>query len=257
MNNNNQNTDTLIDYIDNYLSAEEKQKVDIMLQNDTTLQTELDNLLLAKSAIQYYGIKQQVSTIHKQVMDGKTAEKPKATTKGIVRSITKWSMRIAASLLIVMIGLGVYQYATITPDKLFSENYTSYTLGVTRGEAATNLMEKAFQNKDYNGVINQFSIEDKITQKENFLVAHAYLETKNYTNAITAFNAVLEKNSVEKATIFNDDAQYFLAMTYLKNNDIKLATLLFETINNTPAHLYNDKVNNAFMRNLKLLSWKK
>jgi tetratricopeptide (TPR) repeat protein len=257
MSNTNLNSDLLVDYLDNYLSPEEKNKVEAMIQKDATIESEYDNLLLAKSAIQYYGIKQQVASIHKQVMADKIKELPKIASQTVVRKITKWSMRIAASLLVVMLGLGVYQYATVSSDKLFAKNYSSYTLGVTRGETTVNLMEKSFQAKDYNAVINQYAALNTISQKENFLVAQAYLETKKYSRAIEFFNAVLEKNTVAKETIFNDDAEYFLAMSYLKNNDIKLAMPLFEKINNNTSHLYNDKVTNGFMRSLKLLSWKK
>lgn len=257
MNNANPYSDLLLDYLDNILSLEEKLKVEEMLQNDKALQTELDNMMATKSAIQYYGIKQQVQQVRKNIMENKIADQPITKPQSIVKSITKWSMRIAASLLVLMLGFGVYQYATISSNKLFNENYTSYTQNVTRGETDINLLEKAFQDKNYNAVISQYSALDKITQKENFLVALAYIETKEYSSAITAFNAVLEKNSVSKETIFKDDAEYFLAMAYLKNNTIELAMPLFKNINNNNTHLYNDKITNGFMRSLQLINWKK
>ncbi len=257
MNNNYPNTDMLINYIDNNLSGEEKIKVDAMLRNNSTLKTEFDNLVLAKSAIAYYGVKQQVKLIHKEVMENNIETEPVKKEQGVVKTIIKWSMRIAASLLIIVCGLGVYQYATITPDKLFSENYNAYTMSVTRGDADATALVKAFNEKDYEGTIKQYAVLNDIQQKENFIVAQAYLVTNKYNYAIEAFNAVLEKNSLSKEKLYNDDAEYFLAMSYLKNNDIALAMPIFERINNNTNHLYNDKVTNNFMRKLKLLSWKK
>jgi tetratricopeptide (TPR) repeat protein len=254
--NNYTNSDLLVDYIDNNLSLEEKIKVEAMLQNDETIQTELDNLVLAKNAIEYYGIRKQVRLIHQNMMANNAEEQPIKKEKGIIRSMVKWSIRIAASLLIVMLGLGVYQYATITSDKLFDENYSAYTISVTRGEVSETFMEKAFQEKKYEAVIAAFLNVKDATQKESFIAGHAYLETKNYEKANEAYNAVLLKNKATQQTIFNDDAQYFLAMSYLKNKKINLAKPIFENINNTSTHLYNDKVSSTFMRNLKLLSWK-
>ncbi len=256
MNNNYSNTDILIDYIDNNLTGEEKIKVDAMLQNNSTLKTEFDNLVLAKSALAYYGIKQQVKLIHKEVMEKSIATEPLKNEQAVVKTMIKWSMRIAASLLIIVCGLGVYQYATISSDKLYSENFTSYTMRVTRGEADATALVKDFNEKDYEGTIKQYAVLDNIQQKENFIVALAYLETNKYNYAIEAFNAVLEKNSLSKEKLYNDDAEYFLAMSYLKNNNIVLAMPIFERINNNSNHLYNDKVTNSFMRKLKLLSWK-
>jgi tetratricopeptide (TPR) repeat protein len=257
MNNTNPNSDLLVDYMDANLSHEETIKVEAMLQNDKTLQTEYDNIVLAKSAIQYYGIKQQVNFIHQNVMANKVAEQPAKTSQGLLRSITKWSMRIAASLLVVVLGLGVYQYATISPDKLFDENYSAFTLGVTRGETNLTAIGISFEEKKYEKVIDLIKNLADPTQKENFLLGQAYLETKDYSKAIMAFNTVLAQNKNTQQTIFNDDVEYYLAMSYLKNKQLDLAKPIFENINNNDTHLYNDKVTSAFMRNLKLLSWKK
>jgi tetratricopeptide (TPR) repeat protein len=155
-----------------------------------------------------------------------------------------------------MLGLGVYQYISITPDKLFSSNYTAYSLGVNRGTVESNMMENSFQEKNYSAVIAQFEILKELGAKENFLAGQAYLETNNYQKAIESFKNVLAKNIAENKTTFNDDAQYFLASSYIKNNDIKLATPLFEAIHNNKNHLYNDKMTTSFMRNLKILNWK-
>jgi hypothetical protein len=256
MNNNSTNTDILIQYLDNELSQEDKTNLENQLKHDTVMQQELENLSLAKSAIKTYGLKKQVGNIHIEMMNEMVAEKTSVTQKGIVRRIVNISMKIAAAIFIVMLGLGVYQYTTVTPDKLFASNYKPYTLSVSRGVVETNVMEKLFQEKNYAAVITQFETLKETSTKESFLAGVAYLETKNYKNASTAFNTVLSKNTLEKTSILNDDAQYYLALSYLKSNDIKLATPIFKMINLNTNHLYNDKVSNAFMRNLKILNWK-
>jgi hypothetical protein len=256
MNNNNTNSDMLVQYLDNELSQEDKTNLENQLKHDAVMQQELENLTLAKSAIKTYGLKKHVGTIHAEMMNELVVEKSSSAQKGIVRRMAKVSMKVAAALLIVMLGLGIYQYTTVTPDKLFASNYTPYSLSVNRGSVETDMMEKSFQEKDYAAVVAQFETLKNASTKENFLAGVAYMETNNYNNAITVFKNVLSKNTLNKTAVFNDDAEYFLAFSYLKNNDIKLATPIFEAINKNTNHLYNDKASNAFMRNLKILNWK-
>jgi tetratricopeptide (TPR) repeat protein len=256
MNNNNTNTDMLIQYLDNELSQEDKINVENQLKHDTVMQQELENLSLAKSAIKTYGLKKHIGSIHAEMMSELVIKNPLPTQQGVVRQMISISMKVAAAIFIVMLGVGVYQYTTATPGKLFASNYKPYTLSVNRGALEIGMMESAFQEKKYATVITQFEALKEVGAKEIFLAGVAYMETNNYKNAIIAFNKVLSKNALNKTTIFNDDAQYFLALSYLKNNDIKLATPVFEMINKNTNHLYNDKVSDAFIRSLKILNWK-
>jgi tetratricopeptide (TPR) repeat protein len=255
MNNNESNSDNLVQYLDNELSQEDKTNIKNQLKHDTVMQQELENLSLAKSAIKIYGLKQHVRIIHKEMMNEIVVEKSSPTKKGVIRRLV--SMKVAAAaVLFVMLGLGVYQYTTVTTDKLFASNYKPYTLSVNRGVVEINVIEQLFQEKKYNSVITQFEILKETSPKENFLAGVSYLEMANYKNAITALNKVLAKNIMDKTNIFNDDAEYFLALSYLKNTDVALASPIFKTIHNNTNHLYNDRVNNAFMRNLRIINWK-
>ena len=256
MNNNNTNSDILVQYLDNELSQEGITNLENQLKHNVIMQQELENLTLAKSAIKTYGLKMHVSTIHEEMMNEMAVEKTSSSQQGIVRKLLIISMKVAAAVLIVMLGLGVYQYTTITPDKVFASNYTPYTLGVNRGTVEKNFIEKSFQKKNYTAVITQFETLKDASSKESFLAAVAYMETNNYKNAIAAFNNVLSKNTLEKTSILNDDAQYYLALSYLKNNNVKLSIPIFEMINKNTNHLYNDKVTSAFMRKLKIINWK-
>jgi tetratricopeptide (TPR) repeat protein len=256
MNNNNINSDTLIQYLDNELSQEDKTNVENHLKHDTVMQQELENLTLAKSAIKNYGLKKHVGAIHAEMMGEMFVENASSAPRVIIKRLIKISMKVAAAVFIVMLGVGVYQYTIITPDKVFASNYKPYTLSVNRGTVEKDFIEKSFQEKKYSAVITQFEALPEASTKESFLAAIAYMETNNYKNAIAAFNSVLAKNELDKAGVYNDDAQYFLALSYLKNNDIKLATPIFETIHNNANHLYNDKVTSTFIRKLKIINWK-
>lgn len=255
MNSNNINTYKLIEYLDDELSSDERSLVEVQLNQQTDLQQELAYLSLTKSAVKMYGLKYKVGFIHKEMMLEIEGNKS-ATAVGLVRRISKISMKIAASLLIGLLCLGVYQYATITNDKMFANEYKTYEVNVSRGVEEIAVLEKLFQEKNYESVIKNFIGIENPAVKENFFVGVSYLETKNYKNAIGAFRKVLELNIAQQQNIFNDDAQYFLALAYLKNKDIKIAYPIFKEIKNNPKHLYNDKITNVFMLNLRLLYMK-
>lgn len=254
MNNNFLNSDLLVQYIDNDLSIEEKLQVEEKLKNNVEMQQELSNLRLAKDAVKVYGIKEKVSTIHNQMMQEMAANT--AAKKGILRSIVRRGMQIAASLFIVVIGVAVFQYSTVSPDKLFDANYQAYTIGVSRSAADVDVMEKSFQKSNYADVIKQFTALGVSNQKQCFFAGQSYLATKDYANAIVCFNKVIALNATENKNTFKDDTEYYLALSYLKNNDFTAANTLFKNIYATKNHLYNDKVTQKFMLQLKMLSWK-
>ncbi len=255
MSNNYTNSDLLVQYLDSELSAEEKLRVENELKNNTAMQQELQNLILAKDAVKTYGVKQKVAAIHKEMMGEMAAtEMPKKTS--LVRNIARTSMRIAASLLIVTLGLGIYQYVTISPDKLFAENYQPYALSVSRGATDTDAMEKAYQQKDFTAVINQFAALSAAGQKENFVAGQSYLASNNYSKAVECFKKIAALNVAGSKNIFKDDAEYYLALSYLKNNEFRFAYPIFINIHNNPKHLYNDKITSSVIRQLTLLNWK-
>jgi hypothetical protein len=93
MNNNNTNSDILIQYLDNELSLEDKTNLENQLKRDTVMQQELQSLILAKAAIKTYGLKQHVGIIHKEMMNEMVVEKSSLSQKGIVRRIASISMK--------------------------------------------------------------------------------------------------------------------------------------------------------------------
>lgn len=255
MNNNFTKTDFLVQYLDGELSPEERLQLENELKQNTALQQELENLALAKDAVKMYGLKQKVGAVHSVMMKEIAATEMPAKT-GMIRNIARRSMKIAAALLVVLLGFGVYQYVSVSPDKLFAEKYQPYSFSVSRGAAAADAMENAYKERNYTGVINLFTVLQNGGQKENFLAGLAYLAVNDYAKGIVSFNKVLSLNNAAGASIFKDDAEYYLALSYLKNKEIKSALPLFAAIHTNPDHLYNDKVTAGFMRKLKILDWK-
>jgi tetratricopeptide (TPR) repeat protein len=255
MNNNFTNSDLLVQYLDNELFGEAKLQLEKELQQSKLLQQELENLALTKKAVYAYGLQQKVNTLHNKMMAEINIEQTKPKN-ALVKNIRQNILRIAAILVLVLAAAGVYEYVSITPEKLFNKQYEVYTLPVSRGNESTSLLEKKYNQQNYTGVITQFETLTGSDEKQNFLAGQAYMVTATYPKAIACFNKILLLNKKNNTTVFEDDATYYLALSYLKNNQVKLAIPIFKNINNTPTHLYNDKVTTRFMQQLKLLQWK-
>jgi tetratricopeptide (TPR) repeat protein len=245
MDNSELNTEKLIQYMDGDLTGADLDNFEKRLSQDSSLQQELESLTLAKMAIRSYGLKHQVSSMHREILNElKSTQKREAKIYSIVRS----SLKYAASIALVLFSIGAYLYLSSSSNKLYDDNFMPYTLSVTRGEAIGSDLEKAFNQKHYNAVISAFTKLKNPDDKEYFLAGHAYLSTHQASSAISAFKQVLLSSGSNIR--FKEDAEYYLGLAYLENNQPAKAASLFEKIHNEKDHLYHDKI--SFWTRLKL-----
>jgi hypothetical protein len=247
MNNSEQSTEKMVQYLDGELAGEELIAFERSLAENPEMQAELANLKLAKLAVQHYGLKQQVASVHHHMMN-ELKNDPAGTRTGIY-ALIRSTMRIAAGLFILLFLFGLYEFIIVSPSKLSQENYRPYELSVDRGAAASSAIEKAYTNNDFKGVISNLEKNTNLVVKDHFLGAQAYLFTHQYAKAITEFNIVLHDTSGH----YKDDAEYYLALSYLQNNEPVNAKQLLDKIYNDKDHLYHDRVTYWTMLKLKLL----
>ena len=75
-----------------------------------------------------------------------------STEKGIskVRRIVRYSVAVAASLLLIFVCIVVYNFYRLSSNSLFAEKYSTYELTATGGEndSAESKIEKAYREKN-------------------------------------------------------------------------------------------------------------
>jgi hypothetical protein len=253
MDNNQQATEKIIQYLDGELTGRELDEFEKLMGENAAIGEELDNLRLAKSAIMHYGIKEQVSGVRKEMMNEFSNSVQNASVRKMY-PIVRRSMQIAASLIGILLAFGFYQYITVSPDNLAAESYHPYKVSISRGGSTTSTLEKAYLDKKNNLVISEFEKLKPRGNKDNFLAAEAYLSTHQAAKAIQTLHNVLKTKSSE--TSFHDDAEYYLAVGYLQNNEPSKAENIFEKINEDKDHLYHDQVSYWLLFRLKLLTLK-
>jgi tetratricopeptide (TPR) repeat protein len=250
MNENSTHTETLIRYLDGELQGEELEGLKENLDNDQSLREELDNLQLAQEAARRYGLKSKISDINKEMMLEMKQGKPAKST--VMKMFIQTGLRVAA-VLVVLVGLSaLYQYFTTSPEKLFSENYKPYAIHEMRGEGNSQLREKYRMGK-MDSVILEFNSLSAPEPEEYILAGIAFLENNQPEKAIKTLQELIQKNTASKTDYFEDDAEYYLAMSYLKNGEPEKSLPILEKIQADPRHPYNGKLSKWFILKVKSL----
>jgi tetratricopeptide (TPR) repeat protein len=239
----------LVKYLDGELVGTEKEKMEGRLISDANLRQKLENLQATREAVRLYGLQQRVGNIHQQMMKEMQPPVAKMTSRGMIR----FSMAIAAGILLLIGGVFIYNIVNLSSDKVFASNYRSYDLGSMRGDNnELSTLEVAYNEKKFDTVIS-ITFDRPFTTRENFLRAIAFTEMGNDVKAIDVYKEVIASNQKGGTSIMNDESEYYLALTYLRHKDYDKAKQLFVKIKEDPDHLYHTKVTRKLLRQLKML----
>lgn len=251
MNENSTQTETLIQYMDGTLSEQERTAVAQSILNNSEMAEEFDRLQTARSAVRRLGLQQHIASVHAEMMP-----QFKTSSPAKVFSMSRFVMRVAAAVVFLVIGTAAFQYFTVSTDSLYNEKYAAFTVPVTRDGASSEKIVEAYRAANYTEVLKQFQLIAQPETRDQFYAGMASLELKFYPGAVQFFKNTIESNRVSGTPIFQEDAEYYLALSYLKTNEIPKALPIFQKIYDTPQHLYHDKVSTLYLLQLKMASWK-
>jgi tetratricopeptide (TPR) repeat protein len=243
--------DQLVRYLDGELTGNEKQDMEKKIAMDTALQQELENLQLAREAVRRFGLHRQVGEVRRLMLEEKQALVKKM---GQTRRFVRLSLAVAASILVVVLAIAGYNFYSLSASGVFADHYQVYEPGTVRdGGANETAIEKAYREKRYQEVITIVPARP-VTANELFLRGIANLETGQPANGIASFQQVLARP--EAGAILKEEAEYYLALAYIRDKDYDPALRLLHRIRNNPAHLYHSQVSGRFVRQVRLLKWK-
>ena len=248
-------SEQLVLYLDGALAGTEKRKLEELLAADQSVQAAYESLQQARAAIRLYGIKQKVAGIHGSMMQ---ELEPPVRRIGSGRKILRYTMAAAASLLLIVGAFMAYSFFNLSPDKVFSANYTTYELSTVRdaGETGPTAIEKAFSGKNYKEVLRIHDAGEDPAPKSAFLCGIAAMELRDDARAIKCFNEVLNANKQSGQQVLNDESEYYLSLSYVRNKDYDFALPLLRKIKDDTEHKYHSKVSSRLIRKVKLLKWR-
>ena len=171
-----------------------------------------------------------------------------------VRRIVRYSVAVAASVLLIFICLEGYNFYSLSAGKLFAEKYTGY-YWMTTEDTTESEIEKAYKEEKYAEVIN-LNRNSVLSIKDVFLTGMSYLETNDLSKAISSYQVVIADVKDNKDSMLKEAAEYYLALTYLKNNDYDQAIELMSTIHYNSLHLYTKKFSLKYIKRVKRLKWR-
>ena len=174
-----------------------------------------------------------------------------------VKRIVRYSVTVAASVLLIVVCIVVYNFYQLSSDKLFAENYTVYELTTTvrENDNTGSKIEKAYREKNYAEVI-KLNATSVLSVKDIFLTAMSFLETNDPSRAISNFQVVIADVKDDKNSALKDATEYYMALAYLKNNDYDQAIELMNSIHDKSSHLYSKKFNRKYINKIKRLKWR-
>ncbi len=244
------NENLLMRYLDNELSTEERSAVEQRLQSDEAFRNQLLNLQVAIQAIKQWGTTQVVADVHRQMMQELKAEKPAAKVIGISKAV-KYTMAVAASVLVLFIGVRLFLNTQASPDKLYNQTFVDYDLTPPRGDAnQVSTIEKLYQQKNYSAVVS--SVHSlQLSGKDSLLTGLSYLHNNNFSAAVHWFHALASRQNE-----YQQDAEFYLSLSYLKNKEYSKALPLMQTIYQNPSHLYHQQLSADVIEEVKKLNEK-
>lgn len=221
---------------------------------------ELELHLAAAVALRKGSVLQQVKNVHQQFLQAqqeKISSRNSTTARVIsLKQSLKWISRVAAVVFIIAASWFTYTYSTTTSKSIYAEIYQPYNVNNDRAsidEIVPHNMVLQFRSKDYAAVIKTFGDLSLTNNREKFLTAIAYQETGSYSKAISLFEQVLKVNQEKQSRLYNDEAEFYLALNYLKVKNTDAAIALFRKIYDDPGHTFQERVSKASLRKMKWL----
>ena len=95
-----------------------------------------------------------------------------------------------------------------------------------------------------------------LSVKDVFLTAMSYLESNDFSRAISNFQVVIADVRDDKNSVLKDASEYYLALAYLKNSDYDQALELMNAIHDNSSHLYKNKFSRKYINRVKRLKWR-
>jgi hypothetical protein len=251
------NQELLIDHLDKKIQGESLPEAETLLQTDSNAREEWQYLQAAVDAVEHHALHAKVAAIRSAYAEASADKADSAPAKKpVVRSITRNIYRIAAAIVLLIGSLAIYKFITVNADDFYTRHYIAYELPTSRSGAETPAIEAAYRNADWNAVINLYNSLSAKGNQDHFLAGIAALELKQFPQAIERFTQILNNNSVNNDTYFQDESEYYLALAYIANDEIAKASTLLDKIKADNNHLYREKAEDMSGTDFKILELK-
>jgi len=177
---------------------------------------------------------------------------PKERKKAIPR-IFRSVLAVTAAIILIAVGIFVWQFYSLSSNRIFKENYQPYLLSEIGSDSSH--VETLYREKRYYELAKTKN-NSTFSARQHFLQSMAWLQLYNYDKAIAGLSLIIKSNESSGTRTMNDEAEYYLALAYIANKDFDLALPLLNKIHDNPDHAYHEKINSKLIRKVKMLKWR-
>ena len=247
------NNELLIDYLDKQLSEEENSELEFIIQQDKNTASEFEYLKFAVETIRLNAITGKVSEVRRSMtatQDNQTGQK-----HGVIRQLYRTGLRIAAIFVLVISSAVVYKYVSVSSQSVYKNQFVPYDLSITRGGEGRDREAEAYNNKNWTRVVELFNDQKINSNKSYFLAAMAEMQLQQYARAANLFQHIL--GNISEDSSFQEEAEYYGALAYLKNHEEAKSIDLINKIKSDPGHRYYPLASKITGIDLKIIDLKK
>lgn len=250
----------LIDqYLSGHLTDKEMARFKKQLEEDAALRTELENYEISREVIRNYGLRNDLKRIRKNMLQEQIAETP-SSPKARVVSIQRYWARVAATVLILLVGFLAIQLAALSGENLYEEKAFPYEVTVSRNGEATldsqnQIIQQRYASGNFEEATRLYESLSAPSVTATFIAGNAYLQLDQPQKAKTAFQRVLDVNARQGTDLFEEDAEYYLALSYLRSGEYDQAFNKFKKIKASGSD-YSQYIGSYFLWKLRMLDWK-
>jgi|JI6StandDraft_1071083.scaffolds.fasta_scaffold206217_1 tetratricopeptide (TPR) repeat protein len=240
--------------LDEYIQGKLSRKdavAELVQQGVADAAFELDLHKAAVTALRQGTVIKQVKNIHQHYAQQKQSARIFTMKKPLA-----WMLRVAAVFLIALGAWFTYQYTTISSEKMYAQIYQAYNVNTDRaaiGEIVTHQMVEQFKAGDFPAVIKTYQGIPATNNREKFLTAIALQETGRFPEAILLLEQLVKENEEKKTRLYQDEAEFYLGLNYLKIKNNDAAKRLFKKIHDDPGHTFHERISQSVLQKMKWL----
>lgn len=250
----------LIDrYLNGQLTDKEMSNFKKQLEEDAALRAELENYEISRQAIKNYGLRNELKSIRSAMLQEEANNQAVAEPEARTVPLWKYGLRIAATILLVMVSFMAVQVATLSGENLYEDKALPYEVTNSRNanevvDTDNQAIQQSYASGNYQEAIRQYEALPDPSVTASFIAGNAYLQSDQPEKAINAFQSVLDINNRQGTDLFKDDVAYYLALSYLRAENYDQALNKFQEIKSSDSD-YKQYVGNYFLIKLKILNW--
>ncbi len=169
-----------------------------------------------------------------------------------LKKLVRYTMAFAAGICLIAAIVLTYKFLQLSPDRLYDDVFVIYHLPLTRKSQnkENKKIEDLYYSKNYKLIIKESKKPRLPDDKTFLLIGMSHLQTNDAFNAIAAFRQITSSGR------YYHDAQFYLSLAYLKNNDYDQALGLMQQIKNNEKHIYRQHFSSSFLNDIRMLKWK-